>query len=269
MSISGSDGSILYAASGGSPGSSSGGGAAPAGKAASPGAGGGAHTVAAKSSSGPAVYYGQVPALADNGSGGSCITYLPQPAGSAAAAAAVTGSYNGVVSNLRMQSFANCQQAASAGGAHTAAAPPPPPPSAVAATYWSAHGQELLAAPKPYIAPGYALTGLPGYLQTGAPVVQQFTASTPIGGLSIAAHGTFVVDWGDGQSGTYTTPGGPYPTGTITHTWDNVGTYDVSVTEDWTAAWSLGGQRGTLGALYTRGSIPAFQAHQLESVRNR
>ncbi len=139
----------------------------------------------------------------------------------------------------------------------------------MAASYWSTHGQDLLAVPKPYIAPGYALTGLPGYLQTGAPVAQHFGGSTPLGALSITAHGTFVVDWGDGQSATFTIPGGPYPTGTITHTWDMVGTYEVSVTEDWTATWSLGGQQGTLGALHTRGAIPAFQARQLESVRNR
>jgi len=269
VQISGSDGSILYSAGGGSPGSGAVTGGAP-GAAVAPPAHGGAHTASAKAAgSGP--FYASTPALADNGTGGFCITYLPQAAASAAAASAVTNSYNGVVSNLHGQSYSSCQRANQGAGvpAGAAAPPPPPPPSAVAASYWSTHGQDLLAVPKPYIAPGYALTGLPGYLQTGAPVAQHFGGSTPLGALSITAHGTFVVDWGDGQSATFTIPGGPYPTGTITHTWDMVGTYEVSVTEDWTATWSLGGQQGTLGALHTRGAIPAFQARQLESVRNR
>ena len=262
-------GSIGYSAGGGSPGSGVVTGGAP-GAAVAPPAHGGAHTASAKAAgSGP--FYASTPALADNGTGGFCITFLPQAAASAAAASAVTNSYNGVVSNLHGQSYSSCQRATQAAGVPVGAAapPPPPPPSAVAASYWSTHGQDLLAVPKPYIAPGYALTGLPGYLQTGAPVAQHFGGSTPLGALSITAHGTFVVDWGDGQSATFTIPGGPYPTGTITHTWDMVGTYEVSVTEDWTATWSLGGQQGTLGALHTRGAIPAFQARQLESVRNR
>lgn len=262
-------GSIGYSASGGSPGSGTGAGSGPVPVPTHGPAGGGAHTAAAGPVA-PGPFFGQTPALADNGTGGFCITYFLQPAASAAAASTVTNSFNGVVANLHRQSYSNCQQGSQTGrGPGGAAPPPPPPPSAVAASYWSAHGQELLAVPKPYIAPGYALTGLPGYLETGVPVAQQFSGSTPLGSLSIAAHGTFVVDWGDGQTATFTTPGGPWPTGTVTHTWDNVGSYHVSVTEDWTATWSLGGQQGTLAALHTRGAIPAFQARQLESIRNR
>lgn len=260
-------GSIGYSASGGSPGSAAG--SAPAAGPAPAAAGDGTPTVAS-SPGGSGPFYASTPALADNGKGGFCITFSPQPASSAGSAAAVTNSYNGVLANIH-QYYSNCQQGTPApgGSGGAAPAPPPPPPSAVAASYWSTHGEDLLAVPKPYIAPGYAVTGLPGYLETGAPVTQHFTASTPLGPLSIDAHGSFLVDWGDDKSGTYTTPGGPWPTGTITHTWDTVGTYDVSVTEGWTATWSLGGQQGTLTELHTRGAIPAFQARQLESVRNR
>ncbi len=227
----------------------------------------------AAKSAGPPVYYASTPTLADNGQGGSCITYYSQPVPSAAAAAATTTSYQNVLTTIYPY-YAMCQAGGQAAGgqpqrAQATPSPPPPSPSAVAATYWAVHGQDLLAAPKPYIAPGYALTGLPGYLETGAPIAQQFSAPTPLGALSINTHGTFLVDWGDGQTGVYTTPGGPWPTGTITHTWDTVGTYDVSVTEDWTATWSLGGANGSLTELHTRGAIPAFQARQLESVRNR
>lgn len=261
-------GSIGYSASGESPGF-----AAPSVPAVGPApaaAAGGPHTVTAgPAGSGP--YYASTPALADNGTGGFCITFNQQPASSAGAAATVTNSYNGVLSNIH-QYYSNCQPGAPAAGNPAGAAPgppPPPPPSVVAASYWSTHGQDLLAVPRPYIAPGDALTGLPGYLETGAPLAQQFAASTPLGPLGITAHGTFLVDWGDGQSATYTTSGGPWPTGTITHTWATIGTYYVSVTENWTATWALGGASGTLTELHTRGAIPAFQARQLESVRNR
>lgn len=129
----------------------------------------------------------------------------------------------------------------------------------------------MLPHPAPHIAPGYALTGNPGYLQTNAPVARTFTAATPVGTLTITAQGSFVVNWGDGSgwTGPYRTPGAPWPNGQITHVWENVGTYDVVAVESWTATWSLAGQTGTLTKLETSGSIPAFQVRQLESVRNR
>jgi hypothetical protein len=152
-----------------------------------------------------------------------------------------------------------------------AAAPAPPPPSAIAASWWQVNGEDLLPRPAPYIAPGYALAGNPGYLQTNAPITQTFTASTPAGTLTITARGTFLVNWGDGTgwTGPYSTPGAPWPEGQITHVWEDVGTYDVVAVEYWTATWSLAGQGGTLTSLETYGSIPAFQVRQLEAVRNR
>jgi hypothetical protein len=129
----------------------------------------------------------------------------------------------------------------------------------------------MLPRPAPYVAPGYALTGNAGYLQTNAPMTRSFTATTPAGALSITAQGSFLVNWGDGSgwTGPYRTPGAPWPSGQITHVWENVGTYDVVAVESWTATWSLAGQTGTLTALETFGSIPAFQVRQLEAVRNR
>jgi hypothetical protein len=129
----------------------------------------------------------------------------------------------------------------------------------------------MLPRPTPYIAPGYALTGNPGYLQTNAPTTQTFSAATPAGTLSITAEGSFLVNWGDGSgwTGPYDSPGAPWPTGQITHVWEDVGTYDVVTAEYWNATWSLAGQTGTLSALETYGSIPTFQVRQLEAVRNR
>src|SRR2546421_395935 len=162
-------------------------------------------------------------------------------------------------------------------GAKPAAAPPgrrgapPLPPAAVAGSFWSLHGADLLGRPAPSIAPGYALAGKLGYLETHAQTERQFSNPTPLGPLTISARGTFLVDWGDGtgQQGPYDTAGAPWPDGHITHSWDDIGRYDVRVVEVWTATSSLAGTHGSLAALRTEGAIQRFEVRQLESVRNR
>ncbi|HZT67125.1 MAG TPA: hypothetical protein VFA11_15155 [Acidimicrobiales bacterium] len=145
------------------------------------------------------------------------------------------------------------------------------PPAVIAAAWWEAHGQDLLAKPAPRIDPGYALAGKTAYLQTGGMTGQSFSNPTPPGALVISAKGEFYVDWGDGTglSGPYDTTGGPWPSGQITHVWADAGTYTVTVIERWTATWALAGQTGQLTALRTQGEIAAFPVRQLESVRNR
>ncbi|HET9732418.1 MAG TPA: hypothetical protein VFP54_07045 [Acidimicrobiales bacterium] len=129
----------------------------------------------------------------------------------------------------------------------------------------------MLQAPEPSIKPGYAITGNRAFLETGSPASRTFTHGTPLGNLTIAAQGTFYVDWGDGtpRSGPFDTSGAAYPNGTITHVWEDTGRYTVTVYEQWTATWSLGGQTGTLTGLQTTGTLPNFEVRQLESVRNR
>jgi hypothetical protein len=80
-----------------------------------------------------------------------------------------------------------------------------------------------------------------------------------------------MVDWGDGSGwqGPYDNPGAPWPGGQITHSWIDVGHYEVRVAEVWTATWSLAGAQGSLAALRTQGSIPNFEIRQLQSIRNR
>jgi hypothetical protein len=94
-----------------------------------------------------------------------------------------------------------------------------------------------------------------------------FTDSTPFGALAINARGTYYVDWGDGEtSGPYTFEGKAWPDGQITHQYINVGTYNIVVSEKWTADWSLGGEAGTLRQLQTTGRIDAFPARQIQAV---
>jgi hypothetical protein len=149
-------------------------------------------------------------------------------------------------------------------------APPPPPlnPATLAVTFWRTIP---LPVPHPRVPPGYAITGKPAYLVTGGTTnPRPFVKQTPLGPLTITAHGSYTVDWGDATSptwtGPYTTEGQPWPNGNIAHTYDNVGTVSVTLREAWTASWSLAGATGTLTGLATTASIPDFAIRQVQAV---
>lgn len=145
------------------------------------------------------------------------------------------------------------------------APPPPPSPQVLAQSFWTTIP---LPHPNPSIPPGFAITGKTAYLVTGGTTSPApFTENTILGPLSVTPHGQYTVDWGDGTTtGPFSQEGAPWPTGTITHTYDNVGTYTVTVTENWTATWSLGPAGGTLGGLVTTGAIPNFAVRQIQGI---
>lgn len=140
----------------------------------------------------------------------------------------------------------------------------PEDPSAIALRYWE---QIPLPKPNPTIAPGWAITGKLAYLETNGELRHTYTNSTAIGPLEIVATGTYYVDWGDGEkSGPHTVEGKPWPEGTITHEYTWARTYNIVVTERWTATWRLGGKSGTLRELQTTGRIDNFPARQIQAV---
>lgn len=137
-------------------------------------------------------------------------------------------------------------------------------PAQFAARFWE---RVPLPVPRPYIAPGWAITGKLAYLETRGETTKVYRADTPFGPLEINATGTYVVDWGDGeQSGPHSFEGKAWPEGEITHDYVWARTYDIAVTERWVARWSLGGQSGILRQLATRGSIDDFPARQIQAV---
>lgn len=138
-------------------------------------------------------------------------------------------------------------------------------PAVLAASFWETIP---LPAPKPTIPPGYAITGKPAYLVTGGTLdPDPYHQQTVIGSLAITAHGTYHVTWGDGAaSGPYDTEGNAWPNGNIAHTYDDTGSYTVTLTETWTATWHLGAATGTLNQLATHATIPAFPVRQLQAV---
>jgi hypothetical protein len=127
-----------------------------------------------------------------------------------------------------------------------------------------------LPQPRPSIAPGRAITGKLAYLETRGQLSHVYTTMTPLGQLNIYARGAYVVTWGDGHtSGPYNAEGLPWPNGTITHEYQNVGPYDIVVTERWTATWSLAGESGVLRTLQTTGRIDDFPVEQIQAVIGR
>lgn len=124
-----------------------------------------------------------------------------------------------------------------------------------------------LPVPKPRIAPGRAITGLWAYLETRNQTTFQFRTDTGVGALEIRATGSYTVDWGDGgTSGPHSVEGKEWPDGEIRHQYIDVGSYDVVVTERWTATWLLGPWSGTLRNLQTVGRIDDFPVQQVQAV---
>ena len=123
---------------------------------------------------------------------------------------------------------------------------------------------------KPHIAPGWMLAGKMAYLEAGSTPAAHFEHPTPLGLLTIDATSKLFVDLGDGATldGPHTGSGGPWPNGTITHSWTTARTYDVTVTQRWTATWHLGPATGQLAGLATQGTIDDFEVRQLQAVRN-
>ncbi len=135
----------------------------------------------------------------------------------------------------------------------------------VAARAWE--NLTTLPKPNPYIAPGRALTGKTAYVETRGELLRNYLIDSTRGPLTISAAGTYFVDWGDGHtSGPYSIEGRAWPDGQITHEYINIGTYNVVVTEKWTARWSLDGASGVLRTLQSTGRISNFPVEQLQAV---
>jgi len=138
-------------------------------------------------------------------------------------------------------------------------------PAAIAFLHWEQ--QVPLPAPRPYVAPGWAITGKLAYMETRGQTAFTYTKTTETGVLTIVATGKYDVDWGDGEfSGPHSVEGKAWPDGEITHDYIWSGTYDIVVTQRWTATWSLNGRSGVLRELRTTGRIDDFPVRQIQAV---
>ena len=67
----------------------------------------------------------------------------------------------------------------------------------------------------------------------------------------------YVVSWGDGETTTTASQGGPYPDGDVTHVYRDAGGTTITVDAYWRTTWTLAGQGGDLPelAVPTSGSL--------------
>lgn len=138
-------------------------------------------------------------------------------------------------------------------------------PQMLAVSFWE---RADLPVPAPYVAPGWMITGMRAYLEANTSATASFAYPTPLGTLTIDAWTEdLVVNWGDGTGRErYDSLGGPYPDGDVVHIYADKGSVDITVTQTWTATWSLAGQSGTLEGATTSGAIDDFQLRELEAV---
>lgn len=140
----------------------------------------------------------------------------------------------------------------------------PSPAGLLAESFWT---EVPLPVPIPHIAPGRAITGLPAYMETKGATTHRFGRSTPFGPMIIEATGTYQVDWGDGTTtGPHSAEGKAWPEGEIKHSYRDVGSYNVVVTQRWTATWSVGDESGQLDGLSTAAGIADFPVGQIQAV---
>jgi hypothetical protein len=121
-----------------------------------------------------------------------------------------------------------------------------------------------------HIAPGWALTGMPAYLEVrGERTLQQSTElPAPFGdAVTFDASASYEVDWGDGTTtGPHDSSGGPHPEGDIVHTYADATEITVVVTATWTGEWAVGGRNGALPPIERQHELP-LEIRELQSVR--
>jgi hypothetical protein len=131
-----------------------------------------------------------------------------------------------------------------------------------------------IPSPEPQIDPGWAMTGMPAYLEIhGQEAFTHEEAIPGFGRLRVAFEPTyFEVDWGDGTTTTVEDgrTGAPYngpENQQISHTYADVSDSNVvHVEARWHATWDLGGFRGVVGGLQTSEEFP-LEVREMQTVR--
>ncbi len=130
--------------------------------------------------------------------------------------------------------------------------------------------------PVPRIAPGRAIVGLPAYLEIDGAATGTWHFDELGYAIDITATSTYDVEWGDGTVDLAVTGvPGPYPTGTIRHSYQRADFVDVAITQRWTATWTAVGPDGTTASgtiadqLITFGELDDFAVQGVQAVRSR
>jgi hypothetical protein len=112
--------------------------------------------------------------------------------------------------------------------------------------------------------------GMPSYFWVRTPEGLQ---PQPFGGGQITETITispqrYQWTWGDGAgSGWITDAGGPYPDGTVTHTYDKAGRYDGTLTTEWGATYTITVAGQTFGPYDATGTLTRNQPFRTTVLR--
>jgi hypothetical protein len=121
-----------------------------------------------------------------------------------------------------------------------------------------------------HVAPGWAMTGMPAYLEVQGERTFEHRTDLPAPfSMAVTFEGSaeYEVDWGDGTvTGPHASAGGPHPEGDIVHTYADTTQTEVVVTATWTGVWSVGEHRGELPPIERRHELP-LEVRELQSVR--
>ena len=135
--------------------------------------------------------------------------------------------------------------------------------------------------PDPRIRPGYAITGLPAFLEPGgtdaiAPITRP---DSPYGTFHAEAEPTLRVHWGDGAVHAVTDErgwieygsrsGGPWPHGDITFVYRDPGTVTVSVVREWAFHWSFSAGPSGVLVFPLAGQAGPLPIDEVQAVRVR
>jgi hypothetical protein len=120
--------------------------------------------------------------------------------------------------------------------------------------------------------PNGVLSGLPAYFQANPPAnlrPQQFGGPQVTESITIvAAHYTW--DWGDNTAVLKTDdPGGPYPGGQVTHTYDRSAHLVAALTTEWSATYTITVAGQTFGPYNATGTVRRTQRFPLVVDRAR
>lgn len=87
-----------------------------------------------------------------------------------------------------------------------------------------------------------SVPGLAAYLEIGGDPHPTEVIPNPIGpAITITMTPRYEISWGDGTPAFSTeSQGGPYPSGDLTHTYQDAGGFEVTVEAYWRATWSAG-----------------------------
>ncbi len=113
--------------------------------------------------------------------------------------------------------------------------------------------------------PGWALTGMPAYLEIGGPN----PANRTLLGFAISMYPRYVVHWGDGATtDAGSSQGGPWPDGDVTHTYRDAGHVQIVVEAYWHARVPALDLNLPELAVPSRAQLD-LQVRQIQAVRNR